>query len=111
MAKLIQTQTGETLLHDVELADSFWKRFKGLQFRRSMPRDAGIWLTPCSSLHTCFMRFSIDVIHLDSDSRVLSVARNVRPWRLHFCPRGTCSVIETMPAAVALVTNDQVHLA
>lgn len=111
MAKLIHSQTGATLLQDVEIADSFWKRFKGWQLQQPMPRSTGIWLSPCSSLHTCFMRFSIDVIHLDAEDRVLSVSRNVRPWRLHFCPGGTHSVIETMPETVSLVMNDRVHLA
>lgn len=111
MAKLIDAKDGKILLDELEIADTFWKRFKGLQLRRSMPESSGILLSPCQSLHTCFMRFPIDVIHLDSNDRVLSVSRNVRPWRLHFCPRGTHCVIETMRETSTLSTDDLVQIA
>ena len=111
MAKLINTDNGDVLIDQLEIADTFWKRLKGLQFRRSIPQGSGLLLSPCSSLHTCFMRFPIDVIHLDAKNRVLSISRNVRPWRLHFCPRGTHHVIETIPETVAIFTDDSVQFA
>ena len=42
----------------------------------------GVILRPCSSLHTAFMRFSIDVVFLDSGGRVRKVVENLRPFRL-----------------------------
>lgn len=110
MWKLMDAKTNEILLENVVSADSFWQRFKGLQFQGSLPQNTGLWLKPCSSLHTCFMRFTIDVIHLNAENAVLSVSRSLRPWRLHFCPSGTSSVIETMPGAVDFDSGTTVRL-
>ena len=93
--QLIRVSDGEVLLESVQLADTFWHRFKGLQFRPSLPVQSGVMISPCSSIHTCFMRFAIDVLSLDEDNVVVGVRRNVRPWRAVMCPAGTHRVIET----------------
>jgi uncharacterized protein len=62
--------------------------------------DEGLWLDPCGGIHTWGMRYAIDVLFLDREMRVLRVARNVRPWRMVFAPRGTRSVVE-LPASTA----------
>jgi uncharacterized protein len=105
VAKLIDAGTGDVLLNNLEVADTFWKRFKGLQLRRSMSADSGLLITPCSSLHTCFMRFSIDVIMLDKANVVLGLKRDVVPWRALFCDRGTTRVIEVMHGAVEIAAG------
>ncbi|MAI31333.1 MAG: DUF192 domain-containing protein [Rubripirellula sp.] len=108
MKQLIDAASGQRLLLSVETADSFWTRFRGLQFRRQLPIDSGIVLTPCSSLHTCFMRFPIDVIMLDDEQLVLEHRRNIQPWRFVFCPKRTSSVIETRVDAVVDLTGKHV---
>ncbi|GAA5505429.1 DUF192 domain-containing protein [Novipirellula caenicola] len=94
MPKLINTATGETILEHLEVADTFWQRFKGLQFRSPLPTDTGLLISPCSSLHTCFMRFPIDVVMLDQELRVVGIRKQVRPWNAIFCVPKTTSVIE-----------------
>lgn len=108
MKKLIDEANGSVLLQSVEMADSFWTRFRGLQFRSPLPAERGIFLTPCSSLHTCFMRFPIDVLMLDTDLVVLEHRRNIQPWRLIFCPKQTSSVIETGVDALPEMTGRSV---
>ena len=105
MKQLIDVSDGSVLLESVEIADSFWTRFWGLQFRPPISKERGIFLTPCSSLHTFFMRFPIDVVMLDANLLVLSHRRNVRPWRLVFCPKKTSSVIETGVDALPEMTG------
>jgi len=39
-------------------------------------------LQPAASVHTCFMRYSIDIVFLANDGRVLAVHNAVPPWRL-----------------------------
>jgi uncharacterized protein len=92
--KLIHADSGEVLLDNLEIADTFWKRFKGLQLRQSLPAGAGLLITPCSSVHTCFMRFPIDLIMLDEQNIVLGVKAAIQPWRLAICVRSTKRVIE-----------------
>lgn len=75
------------------LADSFLTRLRGLLGRRELPPDEGLLINPCSSIHTWFMRFPIDVVFLDRDLRVVRLAADVRPWRLRW-GRGARQVLE-----------------
>jgi uncharacterized protein len=110
MKQLFDATSGAILLQSVETADSFLTRLRGLQFRKSLGTDCGIFLTPCSSLHTCFMRFPIDVLMLDADNVVLEHRRNIQPWRFVFCPKTATSVIETKVDALIEMTGVRVAL-
>jgi uncharacterized protein len=58
------------------------RRMRGLLGRRDLPQGEGILLRPAASIHTFFMRFSIDAIFLNEDDVVVGIASNVRPWRV-----------------------------
>jgi uncharacterized membrane protein (UPF0127 family) len=47
----------------------------------------GLVLPRCSSIHTCFMHFTIDIVFLDANNRVIKVVENLKPWRIAYCPR------------------------
>lgn len=64
------------------VARSFFARFMGLMGRKSMAQDEGLLFPKCNSIHTFFMRFPIDVVFLDGQGRVVSIAEAVRPWRM-----------------------------
>lgn len=59
-----------------------WSRFWGLMGRRSLPEGEGLLIDPCSSIHTVFMRFSIDVVFLDADNRITKIAQALKPFRV-----------------------------
>jgi uncharacterized membrane protein (UPF0127 family) len=69
------------------------QRMIGLLGRKGLEPGAGLLLTRTSSIHTFFMRFSIDVVFLDRDLRVRSVAQQVAPFRVVW-RRGSRSVLE-----------------
>jgi uncharacterized protein len=75
-------------------------RMLGLLVRPPLRSGEGLWLDPCGGIHTWGMGYSIDILFLDRDLRVLGIAREVKPWRLVFAPRGTRSVVE-LPAGGA----------
>jgi uncharacterized protein len=81
------------------VADTAWMRLRGLMGRRGLESGEGLLLRPSGSVHTCFMRFAIDVVFLDSELRVLAVSAAVRPWRLRL-QRGARAVLE-LPAGEA----------
>jgi uncharacterized protein len=81
------------------VADTPWTRFRGLMGRRGLEPGEGLLLRPSGSVHTCFMRFAIDVVFLDRGLRVLAVSPAVRPWRLRL-QRGARAVLE-LPAGQA----------
>jgi len=70
------------LAAEVQLARSLWARFWGLMSRASLPEGHGLLLQPCTSVHTFFMRFPIDVIFLDKANRVVKIIPEMKPWRM-----------------------------
>jgi hypothetical protein len=73
---------------------------KGLLGRRALATGEALLLRPCSSIHTFFMRFAIDVVFLDRDGRVLKVVEHLVPWRASWC-RGAREAIEVAAGATA----------
>lgn len=66
----------------VAMADTFGLRLRGLMGRTFADFDALI-LLPCSSIHTCFMKYPIDVLFVGRTMKILKIEENVQPWTLH----------------------------
>jgi hypothetical protein len=62
--------------------------------RRALPEGQALLLDPCTSVHTFFMRFAIDVIFLDKDFRVVKIIPAMKPWRTALGGRGAHSALE-----------------
>lgn len=69
------------IAREVAVADTFFSRMKGLLGESSLPREGGLWIRPCNSIHTIGMRFSIDVLYLDRKNRVVAMKRKLAPNR------------------------------
>jgi uncharacterized membrane protein (UPF0127 family) len=78
---------------EIRVARSLRARLLGLAFRRRPARAGALLIPRCRSVHTFGMRLAIDVAFVDSDGRVLRVARDVPPWRVVSC-RGAAAVLE-----------------
>lgn len=85
---------GSELIGCVETADRLYSRIKGLMGRRGLARDSALWIIPCPSIHTFFMRFPIDVFFLSDDLTVVRAARGVRPFKAVLGGKGAKSVVE-----------------
>ena len=83
-----------TLIPELIVADTFWKRSVGLLGRAQLKAGQGLLLRPCGSIHTCFMRFPIDIVFLNANNQVVKTRQNVAPWRLVWGGRKAHSVIE-----------------
>ena len=81
------------------LAETPLARMRGLLGRSGLSSGEGLLLQPARSIHTAFMRFTIDAVFLDAADRVVKVATALRPWRTAAC-RGAHSVLE-LPAGEA----------
>lgn len=81
MEKLID-ETGNVIFEKLIVADTFFGRLKGLMFDESMGEDEAVLFKNVSSIHTFFMRFSIDVIFMDRSMKILDIRKNIKPWRL-----------------------------
>ena len=69
-------------------------RLVGLLGRSSLSPGEALVIQPCSSVHTAFMRFTIDVIYIDKAGTVVKTAANMRPFRVGGVFKPSCSVIE-----------------
>ena len=67
------------------VAESFVMRLRGLPLVMAFPR--------CSSVHTCFMAYSIDIAFIDARGNILARYENVCPWCMCSCP-GAWAVLE-----------------
>ena len=81
------------------LAETMFTRLRGLLGRKGLAEGEGLLLRPASSIHTAFMRFTIDAVFLDREYRIVKVAAELRPWRMAAC-RGSRAVLE-LPAGEA----------
>jgi hypothetical protein len=76
---------GTVLATALEVADSGPKRNKGLLGRTGLDAGGGLWIVPCESVHTFFMKFPIDLVYLDRKHRIKKVCDSVPAWRLSVC--------------------------
>ena len=95
------------LASDAKAARGYWPRFVGLLGRSSLGPGEGLLLEPCTSVHTAFMRFTIDVIYIDRERRVVKLVPNLKPFRASGVLKGAHSVIE-LPAGTIAETGTAV---
>ena len=79
---LVNERTGSILAHTVELAIDSKSRRRGLLGRDSLADLHALVLAPCNSVHTCFMRFAIDVLFVRRDGRVVKIVDRMGAWRV-----------------------------
>lgn len=108
--RMVSETTGKTVVARLKIADGFWSRLAGLQFRRPLPSEAGLLLVPCSSVHTCFLRFPVDVVFLDGKGAVLAIRRGLHPWRLAWGPRGSHAVLEVLAGSADLHPGEKLRI-
>jgi len=97
---------GSVLGHAVDVADTSSKRRVGLLKHERLEGGTGLWIVPCESVHTFFMKFPIDLVYLDRRRKVRKVRNAVPPWRLSAC-LAAHSVLE-LPAGTAAETGTRV---
>ena len=82
MIKLVHVQSGEALADRLEIARTAPERMRGLLGRGELQPGGGMLLERCSSIHTFFMKFPLDLIFLDAGFSVRKTVRNLSPWRM-----------------------------
>lgn len=78
---LINLQRKTVVSDHCHFANSVTKRMIGLLNRKSLAPGEGLLLDRCYGIHTFFMRFTIDVLFLDKDYRVMRAVPALPPWR------------------------------
>ena len=106
MKILVRNQTRNTILADsADVADTSAKRRVGLLKHTRLDPGQGLWIVPCESVHSFFMKFAIDLVYLDRARKVRKVRHRMEPWRVSACFRAH-SILE-LPAGSVAPTGTQ----
>ena len=103
--KVTNSTRSTVLATRLELAGSAKKRSKGLLGRNGLGDGEGLWIVPCESVHTFFMRFPIDLVYLDRKHKIKKVRSAVGAWRMSVC-LSAHSILE-LPAGTIRDTQSQ----
>jgi len=87
------TCNGILIADKVDVADSYFKRLRGLLGKKQLQPGEGLLLTKVSSVHCFFMKFTIDVVYLTADMEVTGI-ETLPPWRVGKWIRGTAHTLE-----------------
>ncbi len=104
----VRAASGAPVAGRVQLATSFWARFRGLMGAPSLDAESGLYLS-VNSIHMLFMRFPIDALFVDGpdangDRRVVSIRADLPAWRGLVMPvRGATGVLELPAGTIARV--------
>jgi uncharacterized membrane protein (UPF0127 family) len=98
---VLNRSRGTLLASKVLLADTPHARRVGLLKRESLQEGEGLWIFPTQAIHTFGMRFSIDVVFMDSLLFVKRIYRALPPWRLTTFVWGAQSVLELTSGSLA----------
>jgi uncharacterized membrane protein (UPF0127 family) len=102
----VRNVTRDVVLADsAQSADTSAQRRTGLLKHTQLEPGDGLWIVPCESVHSFFMKFTIDVLYLDRKHRVKKLRREMAPWRVSACLTAH-SVLE-LPAGTITRTGTQ----
>lgn len=82
--KVINQQMG-SVIPEVRLADTAALRMKGLLGSQPLSMQQGLLITPCNSVHTFGMGYSIDVVYLNKKNKVIKIIEALKPTRISGC--------------------------
>ena len=111
--KVSNRTKNEVLADSAELANTPLKRIKGLLGKTGLKQGQGMIITPCSSIHTFFMKFAIDIVFLDKEGNTVAMAHSLPPSRLFGAPFKASLVVELPPGTLSRTRtelNDKISI-
>jgi len=104
--KIINKTKNTTVAEEAFLANTFSSRVKGLLGRKDFRPPEALIIQPCNSIHTFFMRFTIDVLFVDKNNKVIKSIPHLKPFRFTLIYFKASSAIE-LPAGTIETTSTQ----
>jgi uncharacterized protein len=99
---IVRNTDRETVLGEaIEVADTAVRRVKGLLGRECLEDGQGLLFKQCSSLHTLFMRFPIDILFIDRKGKVLRSRSDVTPFKFVAAPLRAQYALELPAGSIA----------
>lgn len=98
--KVVNKSKNTVIAEDIKMADTAISRLVGLLNRSSISPKEGLIITQCRSIHMFFMKFSIDVIFVDKNEKVIGLVRNIKPWQMSPYFLKAKYVVELFPGTI-----------
>lgn len=105
--KLINKTKNKIIAEHVEVANTVFKKMKGLLGREKIKKGEGLRLLSCNNIHSLFMKFEFDAIFIDKYNKVKKLSEKIPQWTLLKICFGADSVIE-LPAGTIKETGAEI---
>lgn len=106
---MVITCKNQILANRVAVASTFCTRLKGLMGKQGLQRGEGLLLKYCPSVHSFFMRITIDVVYLSQNMTVLD-KETIKPWRIGKRVKKTAHILELADGAAWVSAGDRLEL-
>ena len=106
-------RSGECIAKEIEIAKTFFDRLVGLLGRFTIDANYGLFFPGCRSIHTIFMKFSLDIIFLDKNMRITKMISKMPPNRVAYGLFDTKNTLELLGGTLnnyVLKVGDQIAL-
>ena len=92
----------------IKIANTFFKRFKGLMLKKDFNDCILFTNLKDSSIHTMFMLFEIDIYFLDENKTVFEKT-SLKPWRFYKPKKQAKYILETKKGLLKLKIGDKIN--
>ena len=94
---------------EIKYADNYIKRLLGLMFKKDIDYGLLFILKYGSSIHTCFMNFTIDVYFLDENKTVFEKV-TLKQWKFYKKSKKAKYILETKKNYINLKKGEKLEL-
>jgi len=91
----------------IRVADTFVSRLRGLLRTDGIPPGEGLWISPCTGIHSFGMRFDFDALFVGPEGKVVGVYERFRRNRMSRVFWNARGVLE-LPAGTIARTGTEV---
>lgn len=81
---------------------NMFERMRGLLGREPLQAREAMLIDRCASIHTCGMRYSLDLVFMDRSGKIRKLVHNLKPWRFAAC-YAACMTLEMPAGAIDLL--------
>lgn len=79
---LFDVSSTQSAVLEVRLTESFIERNRGLLALPPLLEGEGLLITPCCSVHTFNMKYSLDLVYLDRALKIVKIVENIAANRM-----------------------------
>jgi uncharacterized membrane protein (UPF0127 family) len=95
---ILFNKTKNKEIFEVEIANSYFKRLKGLMFKKNINKGLILKVPKSryskrSSMHMFFMRISLDVLFINEENKVYEMV-TLKPWKIYSPKKPAKYVVE-----------------